>query len=43
LEGRSILTISSRKAPSQETRPKQACQHYWYVHFNTHAQALCVT
>lgn len=25
------LTLTSRKATSQETRPKQACQFYWYV------------
>jgi len=35
-EQRHSLTISSRKAPSQETRPIQACQRYWYVHSSTH-------
>jgi hypothetical protein len=27
-----LAMIFSRKAPSQETRPKQACQSSWYVH-----------
>jgi hypothetical protein len=29
--GKSVLTNVNRKAPSQETRPQQACQSHWYV------------